>query len=148
MVTPATGEHPTDSMRLRGAPALRLHLTLAIGLLVCVVAFVIEIFRALGGNTLSWCYVFEWPILGGFGTYVWWSLLHGHDRRRSRHRALTGTKASSRELVEAPGDASSADRSTTSDGHIDDQQHEDPDLDAWNAYLRSLERGEFGRRDT
>ena len=26
---------------------------------------------ALGGNGLSWAYVFEWPALGGYAIYMW-----------------------------------------------------------------------------
>ena len=45
---------------------------------ICASAFVIEISRALGGNTLSWAYVFEWPILGGYGLYMWHQLVSEH----------------------------------------------------------------------
>ena len=38
--------------------------------------------RALGGNSFSWVYVFEWPIFAGFAVYMWWNLLHGTDRVR------------------------------------------------------------------
>lgn len=41
---------------------------------ICLSAFVIELSRALSGNTLSWAYVFEWPILGGYGVYMWRNL--------------------------------------------------------------------------
>ena len=39
----------------------RINLGLAVAELICVTAFIIEVKRALGGNTLSWAYVFEWP---------------------------------------------------------------------------------------
>ena len=42
---------------------------------ICVSAFVVELRRALGGNQLSWAYVFEWPVLGLYGVYVWRKLL-------------------------------------------------------------------------
>ena len=32
--------------------------------------------RALSGNTLSWAYVFEWPVFAGYAVYVWWKLTH------------------------------------------------------------------------
>ncbi len=67
--------------RLRGRAAARLHLTLAAGLTLCLVGFGIETWRAFGGNTLSWVYVFEWPLLAAFALYLWWNLLHGYDRR-------------------------------------------------------------------
>lgn len=53
----------------------RIHLGLVLAELICIPAFVIETKRALGGNTLSWAYVFEWPILGTYAVYVWRKLL-------------------------------------------------------------------------
>ena len=32
--------------------------------------------RALGCNTLSWAYTFEWPLFAGYAVYVWWQLVH------------------------------------------------------------------------
>lgn len=58
------------------APSLRLHVALLLTLAACAVAFSVELSRALGGNALSWAYVFEWPLLGGFGVYMWWRLRH------------------------------------------------------------------------
>lgn len=37
---------------------------------ICASAFVIELSRALAGNSLSWAYVFEWPVLGGYAIYM------------------------------------------------------------------------------
>lgn len=100
--------------RLTGAPALRLHLTLAAGLGICIAAFVIEVLRATGGNTLSWVYVFEWPGLAGFSVYMWWNLLHerhGGERRHARHDP-------------AP---------------VERDKEFDVKLEAWNRYLRRLD---------
>jgi hypothetical protein len=44
--------------------------------LICIPAFIFEVTRALGGNTLSWAYVFEWPLLGLYSVYMWRKLLH------------------------------------------------------------------------
>jgi hypothetical protein len=41
--------------------------------------------RALGGNTLSWAYTFEWPLFAGYAVYVWWQLIH--DRAAGPERA-------------------------------------------------------------
>lgn len=49
----------------------RIHLGLILAELICVPAFVIELLRALGGNELSWAYVFEWPALGLYAVYMW-----------------------------------------------------------------------------
>ena len=50
---------------------LSVHVGLAIAEVICISAFVVELTRATSGNTLSWAYVFEWPILGGYGLYMW-----------------------------------------------------------------------------
>jgi hypothetical protein len=53
---------------------LSVHVGLVIAEFICLSAFAIELSRALSGNTLSWAYVFEWPILGGYGVYMWRNL--------------------------------------------------------------------------
>jgi len=68
--------------RLTGAEAVKLHVTLAAGLTLCVAAFLFEVKRALGGNELSWAYVFEWPMFAVFAVYMWWTTLHQNRRRR------------------------------------------------------------------
>ena len=73
--------------RLRGTAAVKAHVTLALGLLLCAAAFWFELGRALGGNALSWAYVFEWPLLGIFAVYMWWKFLHpGRDAAREAAR--------------------------------------------------------------
>ena len=64
-------------MSLPRAERRRIHLGLLLASLICMPAFVIELWRALGGNTLSWAYVFEWPALQGYALYMWRKLLHG-----------------------------------------------------------------------
>ena len=72
--------------RLTGSEAAKLHLTLAAALALCSAAFVFEVRRALGGNELSWAYVFEWPLFAVFAVYMWWTTLH-QNRRRKRAAA-------------------------------------------------------------
>lgn len=104
-----------EPTRLTGSDALRLHLTLAAGLAVCIAAFVIELLRALGGHSFSWMYVFEWPLFAGFAVYMWWNLLQGHDRVR---------RTSSSQAARPTGDTP------------------DEGLDAWNLYLQVMEAAE------
>ncbi len=40
--------------------------------------------RALGGNTLSWAYTFEWPLFAFYAIYVWWQLIHDHTTAVTR----------------------------------------------------------------
>ena len=76
-----------DKRRVWLSPrALRLHAVI----LVVVPAFLAlcawQITRALGGNSLSWAYVFEWPIFAGYAVYMWWRFVHeaADDTRRQR----------------------------------------------------------------
>lgn len=104
---------PTPT-RLHGAPAVKLHLTLAVGLAISLAAGGYELYRALGGNPLSWAYTFEWPLFGAFGTYLWWRLLHEQQvSPRQAKKAATPL---------SPG--------------------EQAKLDAWNAYLAELHAAE------
>jgi hypothetical protein len=68
--------------RLTGSEAVKVHLTLAAVLALCTAACFFEVRRALGGNSLSWAYVFEWPMFAVFAGYMWWVTLHGSRRRR------------------------------------------------------------------
>ena len=72
--------------RLTGRDAMKTHLSLFLGLAFCAVAFWFELGRALSGNSLSWAYVFEWPLLGMFGIYMWWKLLHPGMTKRQHAR--------------------------------------------------------------
>jgi hypothetical protein len=136
---PAGADRPG---RLTGSDAFRLHATLAAGLTLCVGAFTFELWRALGGHTFSWLYVFEWPLLAGFAIYMWWSLLHGYDRRpASRPSSGRGeaTPTAAGHIVE-PGDPDHgvADRARSRP----DGQEPDPDLEAWNRYVARMEAEE------
>jgi hypothetical protein len=53
----------------------RIYLGLFLAELICIPAFIIEIFRALGGNELSWAYVFEWPLFAVYAVYMWHKML-------------------------------------------------------------------------
>lgn len=54
---------------------LSIHLGLFFAEAICVSALVLELSRALSGNTLSWAYVVEWPVLGTYAIYMWRKLL-------------------------------------------------------------------------
>ena len=53
----------------------RIYLGLFLAELICIPAFIFETSRALSGNTLSWAYVVEWPLLGGYAVYMWRKML-------------------------------------------------------------------------
>lgn len=52
------------------------HLGLVLAVIICVSGFTVEYLRAQSGNTLSWAYVFEWPLFAGYAVYMWRKLLH------------------------------------------------------------------------
>jgi hypothetical protein len=95
---------------------LRLHAGLLAAVVLCSSAFVIEVKRALDGNSLSWAYVFEWPLLMGYAVYMWHRLVR--DERE-------GAQAASPAPPAAPA-VSAADAQA------------DEEREAWNRYLAAL----------
>jgi hypothetical protein len=114
-----SGPNP-GPVRLTGKDAFWLHFTLSAGLIVCFGAFGFELWRALGGHTFSWLYVFEWPLFAAFAIYMWWNLLQGKDRVRRPTRKPT-------------------------DSHAPAQR--DEELEAWNRYVRAVEADDVSNRD-
>jgi len=105
-----------------------------------VVAFVVEVGRAISGNGLSWVYVAEWPLLFAFGTYLWWQLLHGRDGNSSKATAASAPRTS------APAGATTR-GARTAEGP---QAVEDADGEAlarWQAYQRQLAEQDRALRD-
>ena len=85
---PLRGTTDTSApLRLHGVEAAKVHVSLLAVLVLCSLAFHFELARALGGNGLSWAYVFEWPLFAAFGGYMWWTVLHGgrSSRRNGRN---------------------------------------------------------------
>ncbi len=74
---------------------LGIHFGLVLAEVVCVAGFAVELSRALSGNTLSWAYVFEWPIFAAYALYMWQKLL----------REARGVTRRGRPGVEDDGDA-------------------------------------------
>ena len=98
-------------MRPETKNPLVIHLGLVLAEAICISAFYVEIRRAIGGNRLSWAYVFEWPIFAAYGVYVWKKLL-------------------SDERSQSPQPASDVPRAN-------DSEH-DESLAAYNDYLRRV----------
>jgi hypothetical protein len=55
---------------------LGIHFGLLLAETICVSAFILEMKRALTGNSLSWAYVVEWPIFSVYAVYLWRRLLN------------------------------------------------------------------------
>jgi hypothetical protein len=101
--------------------ALKLHAVILIVVPGFMALCVWQIYRALGGNSLSWAYVFEWPLFAGYAVYMWWRILH--------------------EVPDAPAaaaDAPSPTATTAPPSEAARQEEEDPELAAYNEYLAEL----------
>ena len=61
---------------------------------------------AVGGNGLSWAYVFEWPAFAIYAIYMWWRLIHDKHTAFDRLWAAkqhAAADASGTPLYEIPG---------------------------------------------
>ncbi len=70
--------------------ALKLHAVILILVPAFMALCIWQVTRALGGNSLSWAYVFEWPIFAGYAVYMWWRLVH-EAADAARRRSLLPT---------------------------------------------------------
>ena len=92
-----------------------------------------QVRRALGGNDLSWAYVFEWPFFAGYAVYMWWRFVHEPPLDAAPAPALPADDESSD--ARDGGDGSAAgdaiDPSDSSDSEAADRA-------AYNTYLAEL----------
>ncbi len=107
----------------------RLHLGLLTAVVLCGSGFVVEVFRAIDGNTLSWAYVFEWPLLLVYGVFMWRRLVR--DERAGVEAGATAPDRRRR--------AGGAQRAARRDAE------EHAALERWNAYLEELRLAEEHR---
>jgi hypothetical protein len=94
--------------------------------------------RAEGGNALSWAYTFEWPIFTIFGVVFWGKTIVDEWRQQG----TLATAAQQRPGSLAPG--RSADPELPAGAHtavVADDDADDPELAAYNAYLARLNSG-------
>jgi hypothetical protein len=116
--------------------ALKLHAVL----LVVVPAFMAlclwQVTRALDGNSLSWAYVFEWPIFAAYAVYMWWRLVH--------EASEDAPPPSAGEPRGGPGGANTTDSSAaapsegTAPARSARDEEQDAALEAYNEYLAQL----------
>ena len=100
---------------------MKLHAVILILVPAFMALCIWQITRAVGGNTLSWAYVFEWPIFAGYAVYMWWRFVH---------EPAEGTPP----LSAGPG-AGGQDDAGPGPGPM---AQEDADLAAYNEYLAQL----------
>jgi hypothetical protein len=103
--------------------AARKYAPLVLGVPGCLAAGWFELTRALAGREVAWVYVFEWPLYGLVGTYMWWRIWRP-GTRADRPSTRPQSRDRSR-LVDRP-----AERVAEADV--------DQGLEAWQDYLARL----------
>jgi hypothetical protein len=110
-----------------------------------------QIRRALGGNDLSWAYVFEWPFFAGYAVYMWWRLLHEPVPPRMRRTSTSAARPTDPALLagsaDLPSDGTGAAEPTATveptgasdpTGEADAIDPDEADRAAYNRYLSDL----------
>jgi hypothetical protein len=92
--------------------------------------------RAEGGNALSWAYTFEWPVFAIFGAVFW--------AKTIRDEFKPPAAPDHSEDIDLPASAGSAASgrfasvAVNGAGDQEDEEADDPELVAYNAYLTRL----------
>jgi hypothetical protein len=103
-----------------------------------------QVQRALGGNTRSWAYAFQWPAFAAYAGYMWWKLVHDLPTFGGRKR-----------VKEPPVDTRTGDDRPVGPVHLSPEEHpsarrrreaeraaaEDRALAEYNEYLAGLDAG-------
>ena len=108
--------------------AIKLHVVILIVVPAFLALCLWQVSRALSGNSLSWAYVFEWPLFAAYAVYMWWRFVH--------EAAPDGS----------PGDAAAADPGgqdataprTAPAPETPEELKEDAEMAAYNDYLARL----------
>jgi DNA-binding transcriptional regulator of glucitol operon len=113
--------------------ALKLHAVILVVVPAFTALCVWQIRRAVDGNSLSWAYVFEWPLFAGYAIYMWWRFVHEKPEPADATAAHNGSVDATRRTPAGPPDANAA--------------QEEVELAAYNEYLARLaERDRAGGR--
>jgi hypothetical protein len=105
------------------------HVTAAVVVPGCLALCWWQVDRALSGNTLSWAYVFEWPIFAGYAVFMWWKLIH----EPPPPAGPSDTNGAATTAL--PGPASDQDPGPPK---AEVEAEEDEDLASYNRYLAAL----------
>src|ERR1700691_4916632 len=116
----------------RSRRAVSLHVALIVFVPGCVALTWWQVSRALGGNTLSWVYTFEWPIFGVYATFMWWKLVHDDPVAGPDGPAVTASADSSALGSDGKAAAREGGAETGSEAEPDEE------LAAYNRYLADL----------
>jgi len=109
--------------------AIKLHVVILIVVPAFLALCLWQISRALGGNSLSWAYVFEWPLFAAYAVYMWWRFVHEAAQDGSPDGAAA---------ADPGGQTAAAAPGTAPVPETPEELKEDADLAAYNDYLAQL----------
>jgi hypothetical protein len=117
--------------------AVKLHIVILIVVPAFAALCLWQISRALGGNSLSWAYVFEWPLFAAYAVYMWWRFVHEAAPDGSPGDAAAADSGGQDPMASTAGPAA----------ETPEDVQEDAEMAAYNDYLAQLaERDKAGGR--
>ena len=116
--------------------ALKLHVVILIVVPAFLALCLWQVSRALGGNSLSWAYVFEWPLFAAYAVYMWWRFVHEAAEDASPP-ATAGADPGGR-TDSADGHAATTPPRRRKDAREKAETRRTPELAAYNDYLAQL----------
>ncbi len=85
--------------------AVGFHALAVVVVAVCLLAGRWQLHAALGGNSLSWAYTFEWPIFAVIAVVAWWHLIHEDPAERAARSERAASVGERQRLAEMGGAA-------------------------------------------
>jgi hypothetical protein len=93
--------------------------------------------RAADGNSISWGYMFQWPVFGGFVVFIWWREIQ-LARRRAAGEPMTAPEQPAPSTPAPPDAPVALGRPVRVAVQPAAGITPDPELDAYNDYLAWL----------
>lgn len=128
MNPPPEAQEPRPRSRVRDFWTL--DVPLAIALIICTTATVVELRRATEGNWRAWVYSVEWPMIGAFCVWMW---IRFRRQGASVSGSVSGMAQRWRDRAES---YANEDRQESAPAPVD------PDLAAWQEYQRGVRNAE------
>jgi hypothetical protein len=167
-----SGSAPQEPRRTRGGwrDFWQLHVPLVLVLTLCTVITIIEVRRASEGVWRAWAYMVEWPLIGLFTIWIWhryrtegsvtkglaarWrdrvarlsaesdEVTQKPDQEPDQEPDQQSDQTPGRTAAEPPARSVQAHGSAEPAAHATAPHVDDPELDAWTAYVTDLRRRE------
>jgi hypothetical protein len=132
---------PAVNRRIWFTPrALKLHAVILIVVPGFMALCIWQLYRALGGNELSWAYVFEWPFFAAYAIYMWWRFVHEAPDASAAPAAAAAAAAVAPVPSASPTAAAPEPEpaSSSTEQAEDSEDSEEAELAAYNEYLAQL----------